>query len=93
MDRTAPQGLLSAGDAYNQRSDETIGDFANHVKCVDDSLVWGEDIESNCVSICAFLEKCSPGGIVFNPKKFQFAEEEVNYLVFRLTKEGLKPTS
>ena len=91
--RTAPQGLLSAGDAYTQRSDEIIGDFANHVKCVDDSLVWGTDIESNFTSICAFLEKCSLGGIVFNPKKFQFAEEEVAYLGFRLTKEGLQPTA
>ena len=89
--RTAPQGLLSAGDSYTQRSDELIGDFKNHVKCVDDSLIWGDDIEVNFASTCAFLEKCSQGGIVFNPKKFVFAEE-VDYLGFRLTKEGLKPT-
>ena len=91
--RTAPQGLLSAGDSYTQRSDDIIGDFENHVKCVDDSMIWGDDIEANFESNCAFLDKCSLGGIVFNPKKFVFAEEEVDYLGFRLTKEGLKPTS
>ena len=48
---------------------------------------------ANFESTCAFLDKCSLGGIVFNPKKFVFAEEEVDYLGFRLTKEGLKPTS
>ena len=42
--RTAPQGLLSAGDSYTQRSDEIIGEFENHVKCVDDSLIWDDDI-------------------------------------------------
>ena len=48
---------------------------------------------ANFESTCTFLDKCSLGGIVFNPKKFVFAEEEVDYLGFRLTKEGLKPTS
>ena len=30
--RTAPQGLLSAGDGYTQRSDDIIGSFPNHLK-------------------------------------------------------------
>ena len=90
--RTAPQGFLSAGDSYTQRSDEIIGDFPNHLKCVDDSILWGEDIASNFFSTCSFLDKCSAGGIIFNSSKFQFAEEEVRYLGFLIVKDGLKPT-
>ena len=90
--RTAPQGLLSAGDGYTQRSDLVIGDFPDHRKCVDDSLLSSPDIETNFHSTCAFLDKCSSGGIIFNPKKFKFAQDEVNYLGFKLTRQGLKPT-
>ena len=90
--RTAPQGLLSAGDGYTQRSDAVIGDLPNHLKCVDDSILWGDDIQSNFFSTCSFLDRCSAGGIIFNSSKFQFAEEEVHYLGFLLTKDGLKPT-
>ena len=90
--RTAPQGLLCAGDAYTQRADEIIGDFKGHVKCVDDSLLYTNDIESNFMATCAFIDKCSRGGIIFNPNKFQFGLETVNYLGFKVTKEGLQPT-
>ena len=90
---TAPQGLLCAGDAYTQRGDDIIGDFPDHVKCVDDSLLWGDDIESNFFSTCSFLDRCSAGGMVFNPKKFQFAEDDVDYLGFRITSSGIKPSS
>ena len=89
---TAPQGLLSAGDGYTQRGDEIIGDFPNHVKCVDDSLLWGDNIETIFTTTCAFLDKCSAGGMVFHPNKFQFGEEDVNYLGYRVTKTGLKPS-
>ena len=90
---TAPQGLLSAGDGYTQRGDEIIGNFPNHVKCVDDSLIWSDNIESNFFATCSFLDRCSAGGMIFNPTKFQFGQEDVNYLGYRLTKTGLQPSS
>ena len=90
--KTAPQGLLCAGDGYTQRGDEIIGNFPNHLKCVDDSIIWSEDVEKNFFATCSFLDKCSSGGMVFNSSKFQFGEEEVHYLGFFVTKEGLKPT-
>ena len=91
--RTTPQGLLSAGDGYTQRFDEIIGSFPNHLKCVDDSILWNDDISSNFYATCPFLDKCSAGGIIFNREKFTFASEEVDYLGFRITKNGLKPTA
>ena len=90
--RTAPQGLVSAGDGYTQRSDEIIGDFPNHLKCVDDSIIWGDDIRANFWATCAFLDKCGAGGIIFNKKKFQFACNEINFLGFHITRAGIRPT-
>ena len=52
---------------------------------------YEDDIESNFFSTCAFLKKDSAGGIVYNTKKFQFAEEEVRFVGFMVTNEGLKP--
>ena len=90
--RTPPQGLLSAGDGYTQRFDEIIGTFPNHLKCVDDSILWSDDISTNFYATCSFLDKCSAGGIIFNKDKFKFACEEVDYLGFHITNQGLKPT-
>ena len=89
--KTAPQGLLSAGDGYTQCSDEIIGNFLHHKKCVDDSILYELDIEKNFLATCSFLQKCATGGIIFSSKKFQFAEEDVRYAGFMVTKQGLRP--
>ena len=50
--KVAPQGFLASRDAYNQRFDAIIADFPNKVKCVDDTCMWVESIET------AFLQTC-----------------------------------
>ena len=60
---------------------------------MDDSLLYDTGIASNLASTCAFLERCSLWCIMFNPKKFTFAKEEVDYHGFRHTKEGIKLTA
>ena len=60
--------------------------------CVDDSILWAQDIETNFKQVCSFLEKCSAAGCIFNPMKFQFAEDDVTFLDFKITKTGLGPT-
>ena len=37
---TTPQGFISAGDGYTDRTDRIIADFPNVKKCVDDSILW-----------------------------------------------------
>ena len=91
--RTAPQGLLSAGDGYTHRKAEIMGDFKDVKNCVDDSLIFDDNIEQNFFRVCSFLEQGAMGGCTFNPDKFQFGEREVNFLGFRITDTGIKPTS
>ena len=59
---------------------------------MDDSILWDDNIEENFFSVCAFLDKCAKAGCKFNPSKFQFAEEEVTFLGFKITNTGLGPT-
>ena len=90
--KTAPQGFISAGDGYTQRMDHIVEGTQNFDHCVDDSILWDSDIETNFYSVCKFLQKCANAGCVFNPDKFQFAQEEVNFLGFKISMQGLGPT-
>ena len=40
---------------------------------------------------CQYLSTCSRGGINFNKKKFRFAQDEVEYVGFKLTKDSIVP--
>ena len=54
-------------------------------------LLWDDNIEENFYHTCHFIERCAKYGIIFNPKKFQFAEREVYFVGFRITNSGIKP--
>ena len=42
--------------------------------------------------MCAYLEKCAQAGCTFNPSKFQFGQDEVDFLGFSIGRKGIKPT-
>ena len=89
--KTTPQGFISAGDGYTQRMDILVGDTPDYDHCVDDSIMWDDSIEENFYRVCDFLAKCSRSGCIFNPSKFQFAQDEVDFLGFTITKTGIRP--
>ena len=71
--RSALQGFLASGDGYTRRFDEIIAQVKNKTKCVDDTLIWEENIEKSFYQACEFLTLCGNNGIILNPNKFQFA--------------------
>ena len=89
--RTCPQGLICAGDAYTQRKSEILEGFQNHKTCVDDSVLFDDNIEENFFRVCKFLTQAARGGCTFNPKKFQFGSTDVTFLGFSITADGIKP--
>ena len=91
--RTAPQGYLASGDAYTHRYDNIVRDFGDIAKCVDDVCLWGKSNEENFFKTCQYLDLCSKNGIVFNPQKFVFCQEEVDFLGFTVTLDSLKPAA
>ena len=90
--RTTPQGFVSAGDGYTHRMSDIIEGIPRVKKCVDDNLIYDDNIEQNFFRVCDFLAKCSTHGCVFNPAKFQFGEETVQFLGFKVTKNSIQPT-
>ena len=90
--KTCPQGFLAAGDAYSHRMDLMLENTPRLKKCIDDSLLYDENIEANFYRVCEFLQKCSEQGCIFNPKKFQFGEKTVKFLGFNITQNSVTPT-
>ena len=89
--RTTPQGLNCAGDGYTQRSDLIMEGIKDMARCIDDTIMWTDNIGQNFFKVCDFLTRCSNAGMVFNPSKFQFSEKEVDYVGFRITDKGIRP--
>ena len=49
------QGLICSGDAYTHRFDNIASQFTNVVWCVDDSLLWEDDMKSSFDLICRYF--------------------------------------
>ena len=85
------QGLICSGDAYTHRFNNITASFTNVVRCVNDSLLWEDDVKSMFNLTCRYLSTCLRGGINFNKKKFRFSQDEVDYVGFKLTKKFNSP--
>jgi hypothetical protein len=91
--KVAPQGFLASGDAYNQRFDAIIADFMNKVKCVDDTCMWANSIETAFFQACEWFDLCVRNGITLNPKKFQFAQDVVDFAGLTITLTNIRPSA
>ena len=89
--KVAPQGFLASGDGYNQRFDAIIAEFPNNVKCVDDTCMWASNIEEAFFQTCRWLDICAKNGITLNPKKFQFAQDTVEFAGLTITSTNIRP--
>ena len=87
----APQGYIASGDAFTSRYDAITANVKNIVKCVDDSLLWATDIGKCFTQVCEYLDLCGKNGIILNPTKFKFAQDEVKFAGFHITKDNVRP--
>jgi len=89
--RTAPQGYIASGDGYSRRFDEIVSDFPNKTKCIDDTLLWANNLEESFMQACQWLDICGRNGITLNPDKFVFGQETVEFAGFQITKDSVQP--
>ena len=87
------QGPICSGDADTHRFDNITSMFQNVVRCVNDSLLWEDDLKSSFDLVCRYMSTCSRGGINFNKQKFKFAEDTVDYVGFTITKDEIRPAA
>ena len=89
--RVAPQGFIASGDGYNARYDRIIQKIERKTKCVDDVCQWDEELETHWWSVLDFLELVGENGVILNLRKFQFCQDGVDFAVFHITAENVKP--
>ena len=68
-----------------------VSEFKDKTKCIDDTLLWSNNLEESFFRTCEYLTLCSNAGIIFNKKKFKFGQEEVDFLGFNITMDSIKP--
>ena len=61
-------------------------------RCIDDTLLWDSTVESAFWHTVEYITHCGKNGIVFNPEKFHFACDEVEFAGFLVTANGFRPT-
>ena len=88
---SSPQGFHAAGDAYTRSFDDITVDFRQKAKCIDDSLLWDSSLEEAFWHTVDYITQCNKNGIIFNPTKFHFAMDEVDFAGFTITSTGIKP--
>jgi len=89
--KTAPQGYIASGDGYTRRYDEIVATIPNKTKCIDDVLLWSNTIEESFDQTAEWLDTCGRHGIILNPDKFVFAEDEVEFAGFQITLDTVRP--
>ena len=90
--RSAPQGYIASGDAYTARYDALVASLPRKTKCIDDALLWASTIEEAFHQATEWLDVCAHNGITLNPSKFRFAQDEVEFAGFEITKSEVKPS-
>lgn len=84
----APMGLTSTGDEYCRRGDAALQGLSNHVKLVDDILVFSKTPEEHERHLRSLLDRCRQHGITLNRTKFSCAEPQVSYCGFMISADG-----
>ena len=87
-----PQGFSAAQDAYTRRYDDIIKDVPDKVKCIDDTLLYSQDIESSFYAVFDYLTICAQNGITINQTKFQFCQDTVTFAGLKITPDGICPS-
>ena len=87
----APQGYTGSGDAYTKRFDDITVDVKDVARCVDDSILWKLTVEESFWHVVNYIDLCARNGVVFDPVKFLFALDEVEFAGFEVTADAIKP--
>ena len=83
--------FLASGDAYSRRFDEIITDVERKTKCVDDTLIWDDNLNEHWWRMIDFLTLLGNNGVILNKGKFQFAKRTVDFAGFQISKKSIKP--
>ena len=61
-------------------------------RCINDTLLLNKTTEYAFWHMLDYITHCARNGIIFNPDKFQFARDEVEFASFLIMTNSVKPT-
>ncbi len=83
-----PMGYISAGNEFNLRMDQALDGIERLEKLVDDNLLYDYDYESHLQRVRQVLQRCREAGISLSLKKFEFAQNEVDFCGYKVSGSG-----
>ena len=61
--KTAPQGYIASGNGYSRQFDEIVAHAPNKTKCIDDTLLWADNLSESFRQAVDWLDICRHHGI------------------------------
>ena len=89
----APQGWTGSGDAFTKRFDDITAGVKDVVRCIDDSCLWALTVAASFWLVVNYLDLCARNGVIFNPEKFLFALQIIDFAGYTITLDSIKPTT
>ncbi|KAK2563995.1 Transposon Ty3-I Gag-Pol polyprotein [Acropora cervicornis] len=86
-----PQGCIASGDGYSRRFDEIVSHIPNKTKCIDDTLLWGDNLTESFFQAVEWLDICGHHGIILNPDKFVFGSDTLEFAGVNITSTNVRP--
>jgi len=89
--KVAPMGLLGSPASFQRLVETALKGINNVIVYIDDLLIHSHSHQEHLKSLDQVFKRLAQHGLKVNFKKCEFASQEVSYLGFRLTPEGIKP--
>ena len=89
--RTAPQRYIASRDGNSRRYNEIVSTIPKKTKCIDDTLLWADNLLMSFHQVTHWLDICGRHGITLNPDKFRFAMDTVEFAGFEITPSSVCP--
>ena len=88
--KTAPQGYIASCDGYSRRFDKIISHIPNKTKCINDTLLWANNLTESFSQAVNWLDICGRHGITLNQDKFVFGQDTVEFAGFEITPNNVR---
>ena len=88
---TTPMGLLGAPSSFQRLMEKVVHGIQNVLVYIDDLLLHSDTHDQHLVLLDQLLGRLEAHQIKMNLEKCMFGAQEVSYLGFHLTPEGIKP--
>lgn len=89
--QNSTQGYITSGDGYSRRFDEIVSHIPNKIKCIDDTLLWTDNLNESFFQAVEWLDLCGHNGIILNPDKFMFGADTVEFAGFEIAPTNVRP--